>query len=85
VLEWHVSVTHPPYNVCSQLGQNSGDARSCPVFTLLLPFHSILDAPTVSLAWAGQHLQAGQQAHALLQEALPLLRQALALLGQALV
>jgi hypothetical protein len=38
VLEWHVFVSYPPYNVCSQLGQNSDGACSCPVLTISFPF-----------------------------------------------
>jgi hypothetical protein len=31
---------YPPYKVCSQLGQNSGGARSHPILTLFLSFLS---------------------------------------------
>jgi hypothetical protein len=37
-LEWRVFVSYPPYKVCSQLGQNSGGARSSLVLTISFPF-----------------------------------------------
>jgi hypothetical protein len=37
-LEWHVSISYPPYNAYFQLGQNSGDNRSWSVVTISFPF-----------------------------------------------
>jgi hypothetical protein len=38
VLEWHISISYPPYNTCSHLEQNSGGAQSCPVLAISFPF-----------------------------------------------
>jgi hypothetical protein len=37
-LECHVSILYPLYKARSQLGQNSGGVRSCPVLTIAFPF-----------------------------------------------
>jgi hypothetical protein len=37
VLEWCVPILYPPYKARSQLGQNSGGARSWPVLAICFP------------------------------------------------
>jgi hypothetical protein len=44
-LEWHASISYPPYNAPFKLGQNSGGARSYFILALFLPFLSLFDAP----------------------------------------